>query len=63
MAASASTHISPLVLRQDLLVELGRLDSAIKTVQSGRPSERAQRLWPLETERARTIAALRGVPR
>jgi hypothetical protein len=45
--------------REQLMTELDRLDRAIESVRSGRPSERAQRLLPLETGRARVLDALR----
>lgn len=46
-------------LRHQLMTELHRLDRAIESVRVGRPSERAQRLLPLETGRARVLDALR----
>lgn len=63
MHPAAYVQITPLFLRQDLLIGLGRLEKAIDAVCSGRPSERPQRLLPLETARAKLFEVLRSLPR
>lgn len=63
MQPAARVMITPLFLRQDLLIQLGRLEKAIESVCAGRPSERLQRLLPLETTRAHLFEVLRRMPR
>jgi hypothetical protein len=63
MHPGARVTITPLFLRQDLLIGLGRLEKAIDAVCSGRPSERPQRLLPLEITRARVFDILRHLSR
>ena len=63
MHPAAHVQVTPLFLRQDLLIGLGRLEKAIDAVCNGRPSERPQRLLPLETTRAQVFEVLRCLQR